>query len=129
MKISKSIILLQFCVLMLVASCSPADNGSTNTSEPYKGEKFVGTWQATVEDGEVFYFKLNADASFAERYSRWENFVYDYDRYTVNGNRITLPNCGFAQGYGTTFTMEFVNNNKMIWDGDFHDYRVELVRQ
>ena len=133
-KISKSIYLATFFALMLMTSCQPANDPTDNSnneskSEPYKGAAFVGTWKATVEDGEVFYFKLNADASFAERYSGWSNFEYDYDRYTVNGNEIILPDCAFSQGYGETFTMEIVNNNKMVWIGDFLDYRVDLIRQ
>lgn len=133
MKFLKSIILFTIlCTGILFVSCQSTDEhtgNNDNKSDLYAGKAFVGTWKATVEDGEVYYLKLNADASFAERYSSWSNFYDDYDHYTVNGNRITLPNCGFAQGYGETFTMEIVNNNKMVWIGDLLDCRVELIRQ
>ena len=111
----------------LITTGSIGEEDKPNT-DIYEGETFVGDWKLTGGwDNDVFFIRLNANGIFEYRWIEWDEWEVADELYSVSGDYITIPHCAISQAYGTEFEMTIVNDNKMIWIGEYDE--MTLTRQ
>lgn len=128
----KRITMAQWENLITTGSIDNKDEEDEENDKPsgdkYEGETFVGNWKLTGGwDNDVFFIRLNANGIFEYRWIEWDEWEVADELYSVSGDYITIPHCAISQAYGTEFEMTIVNDNKMIWIGEYDE--MTLTRQ